>query len=167
MNVKVLYIGAGALFLILFLKSNSSGAATSTFDLSSFNDTYGSDNVQRLQTVLNALVAAGYSGATLQFMLSQILQETGLFTSNPNYNATDNDNNYAGISSGGSLKQYNSVNDFVSDYISVLSQSPNYPIQATSITDFNNRLKANGYYTDSQTTYGNNLTYYFNLLNAA
>lgn len=165
MNLKVLYIGAGALFLVLFLKSTISTAAVSTFDLSSFNDTYGSDNVARLQTVLNALAQAGYSGLVLQMMLSQILQETGLFTSNPNYNATDNDNNYAGISSGGSLKAYNSVNDFVTDYVRVLSLGSNPPIQATDIVDFNNRLKANGYYTDSQTTYGNNLITYFNLLN--
>lgn len=165
MNIKALYIGAGALFLVLFLKSNSGASASSSFDISSLSGTYGSDNVSRLQNVLNGLAAAGYSGLTLQLMLSQILQETGLFTSNPNYNATDNDNNYAGISSGGSLKRYNSISDFVSDYISVLSQSPNYPIQATSVTDFNNRLKANGYYEDSQTTYGNNLATYFNILN--
>lgn len=97
-------------------------------------------------------------------MLCQILQETGLFTSNPNYNATDNDLNYAGISSGGNLKQYNSISDFVTDYIRVLNLPPNTPIDATSITDFNTRLKANGYYTDSATTYGNNLNAYYNIL---
>lgn len=158
MKSSTVIIAGGLLVLLLFISTPKA------VDLSSLSDSYGSDNTQRLQNVGNVIAGYGISGDTLRYMLAQILQETGLFTSNPNYHATDDLNNYAGISSNGSLKGYNSINDFVTDYIRVLSLPNNYPIQATSITDFNNRLYANGYYTDSPTTYGNNLTYYFNLL---
>lgn len=154
----------GGLALLLVFIAGGASANNTTVDLSSLSDTYGAGNVQRLQNLLNALGAAGLTSEQIRYMLSQALVETGLFTSNPNYNATDNDNNFAGISSGGNLKAYSNINAFVSDWINVLSQSPNYPIQATSITDFNNRLKANGYYTDDINTYGNNLTLYYNLL---
>jgi hypothetical protein len=167
MKVNYLLVGGIGFFVLLLMKANTGSAASSTFNLSSFNGSYGSNNTARLQNALNALAAQNLSSLQLQMMLAQVLQETGLFTDSPNYNATDNDNNYSGISSGGSLKQYGSANDWATDYIRVLSMGNNPPINATNISDFNTYLYANGYYTDSPTTYGNNLTYYFNLLNQA
>lgn len=164
---NLIYIGAGVLALILILKSTGSSAATySGLDLSYLSD-YGSDDVSRLQSVENELASRGLSDLQIKMMLAQILQETGIFTDQANYNAVDNLHNFAGISSNGHLRAYNSVSDFVDDYLRVLNLGGNPPLEAGSIADFNNRLKANGYYTDSKTTYGNNLNYYFNLLNQA
>lgn len=152
-------IGIAAVLLFVLLTS-----AKPAIDLSPLSGQFGADNVARLQSVANALSANGISGDTLKYCLAQILQETGLFTNNPNYVATDQRNNYAGISSGSGYKVYNNVNDFVVDYLRVLNLPNAYPIDAVSIDDFNQRLKLNGYYTDSAVTYGNNLNYYFNLL---
>jgi len=164
MKVSPLILAGVAVLAVVALSSSSGGATNSDFDLSVLNGTYDPSNVQRLQNAINGLGGQGLSDQQILFMACQMLQETGLFTDNPNYNATDNDNNFAGISSGGSLKQYNSLSDFANDYVRVLNLQPNVPIDATSIGDFNTRLKANGYYTDSATTYGNNLNAYYNIL---
>lgn len=157
----VLFGGIALLFILLSGFTNG----TVSVDLSELVAQYGSDNVQRLQSVANALAAQGLSTTTIKYCLAQVLQETGLFTENPNYHATDTLNNYAGISnSNGSLKGYANVNDFVTDYIRILNKAPNYPVEAITIDDFNARLKGNGYYADSETTYGNNLNYYYGLL---
>jgi hypothetical protein len=154
---QILLFGGLALLAVVLMSAGN----TSGIDLSGLGD---AGAISRLQGVLNALASQGATTQQLKFMAAQMLQETGLLTDNPNYHATDTLLNYAGISSNGSLRGYNSLSDFATDYISVLSQGPNYPIQASSISDFNTRLKANGYYTDSAVTYGNNLNYYYNLL---
>lgn len=157
----VIYGGIIVLFMLLSGFAKSSGAV----DLSGLIAQYGSDNVQRLQNVTNVLSTSGLSVEQLKYLLAQILVETGLFTGNPNYHATDTLNNFAGISnSDGSLKQYASINDFVTDYLRILNKAPFYPIEAITVDDFNARLKGNHYYTDSETTYGNNLNYYYSLL---
>ena len=156
----VLYGGIILLFILL-----SGFTESSSVDLSGLVAQFGADNVQRLQNVANVLSGQGLTSEQVKYCLAQILQETGLFTGNPNYHATDALNNYAGISnSDGSLKQYSSINDFVTDYIRVLNLSPYYPIEAITIGDFNARLKGNNYYADSETTYGNALNYYYDLL---
>jgi hypothetical protein len=165
MNSRTLaYIGGAALLLYLLSQSSSAGAANSTIvDLSQFDNSYGADNVQDLQNLLNVLAVNGLTPLQIKMMLSQALQETGLFTNVTNYTAVGN-NNFAGISnSDGSLKTYPDIQTFVNEWINILS-SRNDPLDATNISDFNTRLYANGYYTDSPTTYGNNLTAYFNLL---
>lgn len=157
-------IGAGILTFMLFSKT-ASARTYDGLDLD-FLSKFGADDVQRLQDLADELSTRGLSDQTIKYMLSQALQETGIFTDNSaNYNAVDNKHNYAGISYNGQIASYGSIPDFVDDWIRVLSKSPNYPINATSIQDYNSRLKANGYYTDSAATYGNNLNYYFNLLN--
>jgi hypothetical protein len=159
MKGQTIAVIAGGILLLL-LVSKRAGAV----DLSSLNDQFDAGRVARLQGVANELSARGITGDTLKFLLAQILVETGLFTNVANMNAVDNLNNYAGISSNGQLRAYGTISDFVDDYLRVLNLPNNYPIQATDINDFNARLKANGYYEDSATTYGNNLVYYFNLL---
>lgn len=154
----LLAVGAGVL-----LMSMASGPSV---DLSFLQGQYDSDDIARLQRAANALAAQGVTGDTLNYLLSQVLVETGIFTtSNQNYVATDTRNNFSGITnSDGTFRFYSSAGDWAADYLAVLGHGPYYPIQATSITDFNNRLKQNGYYTDNQTTYGNNLNYYYNIL---
>lgn len=168
MDTKPIIIAGAALLAFMLLKPSSADAHTyEGLDLSYLSD-YGAQDVQRLQNLLNELGTRGLSDLQIKMMLSQALQETGIFTdSSANYNAVDNMHNYAGISSNGKLKSYASISDFVDDWERVLNREPNRPIDASNISDFNNRLKANGYYTDSATTYGNNLKYYFNLLSQA
>lgn len=156
----ILLIIAGGLLLVVLT------AARPAIDLSYLSDAYGADNVARLQKVANALSAQGITGETLKYCLAQILQETGIFTqSNANYHATDQLNNYAGISNAdGSLRAYPDVAAFATDYIRVLNKSDGYPVDAVSIDDFNARLQLNHYYWPITATYGTDLNIYYNLL---
>lgn len=161
-----LLVGAGILTFVLFSKKTAAHTYNG-LDLDYLSD-FGREDVTRLQNLANELSTRGLSDLQVKFMLAQALQETGIFTdSNANYNAVDNKHNYAGISYNGQIASYGSISDFVDDWVRVLSKQPNRPIDANSIDDYNNRLKANGYYEDSSSTYGKNLRYYFNLLNEA
>jgi flagellum-specific peptidoglycan hydrolase FlgJ len=167
MKVNPLYIIGAAVLTFMLISKKGSAATYDGIDLSSLSD-YGSDDVQRLQNLANELATRGLTDLQIKMMLAQALQETGIFTdSSANYHAVDAYHNYAGISHGGTLTAYNSISDFVDDWIRILNFGPARPIDATNILDFNSRLKQNGYYTDSITTYGNNLKYYFNLLQNA
>lgn len=161
-NNTLLFVGLGVLALVLIpnIVSGKGG-----FDLSYLNDEYDSNDVQRLQELANELSQRGLSELQIKMMLAQALHETGLFTSLPNYNAMDVKHNYAGISRNGQISAYNSLSDFVTDWLRVLSLPGAYPIQANDIVDFNNRLKKNGYYEDDKSVYANRLYGYFNLLN--
>jgi len=163
--MKKEYILIGGCLAAVFIFSSLS-ANGGSLDLSVFDDTKGSDDVERLNKVYRELLRRGLTDDQILFCLSQILVETGLFTDNPNYVAVDQRLNYAGITRNGQYEWYNSISDFVDDYLSVISKK-NDPLSANDIVDFNNRLKANGYYTDSKTTYGNNLSYYYNYLQNA
>ena len=161
MDSKYLLIGGGILALILLSKN----AGATGINFNALSGHFNQADVDRLQRVAEALARAGVEPNKIKMMLAQILHETGIFTqSSANRHAIDDLNNYAGISRNGQLKSYNTVDDFVADYLRVLNLPSHYPIQATDIVDFNNRLKANGYYTDSISTYGNALNYYYNLL---
>lgn len=163
------YIVAGVgLLLWLFLSSAAPGSGY--FDLSSLIAIYGADKVQRLQNLYQSMQGKGLTNLQIQLMLSQALFETGLFTDSPNYGLMDNNNNFAGIkvnsrypNSSNGYAQYPSLDDFVNDWILVLGFN-NEPINASGVDDFNARLKENGYYSASQTTYDNGLWKYYNLL---
>lgn len=166
METKTIIFVGIAIAGLLLLSNSASATNTSSpiVDLSNLDE--GADNIARLQNLEDTLQQNNLTDLQIKMMLAQALQETGLFTNNANYNATDNLNNYAGISNpDGSLMSFPDLQTFVTKWISVLSYN-NDPLGATNIVDFNNRLKANGYYTDSQTTYGNNLQIYFNELSA-
>jgi hypothetical protein len=155
-------IGLGIAALLLFMSMSSNNTEV---DLSSLNDSYGADKVARLQTLLNALSGRGLTHQQILFLLSQALVETGLFNDYYNANAVENDNNYAGLSSGGSLVVYPTVSAFVDAWLSpVYLDKGSYPLQATSIDDYAVRLKTNGYFTDDLYTYQYNLEQYYNLL---
>lgn len=164
-NDSLILIGLAAVALVWYT-SKSTGVAPAGNGLASLNDSYGADNVARLQLLLDELNTWGLTREQILYLLSQALQETGLFTDTPNYHATDSLINYSGISFNGSLNSYASVHDFAVDWINRVLAFGSFPLQATSISDFNIRLKANGYYTDSSTTYGNNLASYYGTLNA-
>jgi hypothetical protein len=158
----------GALAVGFFLLSSFTGSATGPIDLSSLTNSYDPALVQRLQNLQSALSAAGLNSMQIQLMLSQSLLETGLFTSVWNQNATDNLNNWAGISNAdGSLKSYASLSAFVADYIPLLQKGAD-PIDATSTTDFVNRLYTNCYTgcppQTPQSQYLANINLYYNML---
>jgi hypothetical protein len=173
-------IGAIALVAVLVLNSgnanadsadNSGVAAGNALDLSSLNDTENSDAVTAVQNLANVLAANNLTTLQQQLMLSQALFETGLFTDVPNTNAPYNLNNFSGISnSDGSLTSFDSIQDFVTDWIRILSKPPGQPINATGVTDFNNRLIQNGYYAlqpANEAAYLAGLNTYFNMLQTA
>lgn len=167
----IIIVAIGVVFL-MFLSGNASGAGIAEF--SGLVDIYGADKISRLQALYNAMQGKGLTGLQIKMMLSQAMHETGLLTTNPdlaNYNLMDNQNNFAGIrvnsrypqDPGNGYADYPDLDAFVNDWITILTFN-NEPINAYSITDFNTRLKANGYYTDNSQTYGNDLNQYFNLL---
>lgn len=158
---------AGIIALALFLSGNSATAApTGALNVGSLvgYNTYATQAaVNILNSIYQELSSRGYTTMQILFMLSQILFETGLFTSVANYNLI-NQNNFAGLTVvGGGYAQYNSVSDFCDSYIGFLTKGAN-PLGASSLTDFNNRLQQNGYYTENPTVYLNGLQSYYNLL---
>lgn len=163
----LLWVGAGILLLLL-LSSATTGAGM--FDFSSLIAIYGADRVQRLQNLYQAMQGKGLTNLQMMLMLSQALFETGLFTESPNYTLMDSNNNFAGIkvnsrypNSSNGYAQYPTLDAFVNDWIYVLNFN-NQPINATDVDDFNIRLKENGYYGASATTYDTGLWKYYNLL---
>ena len=156
-----LLIGGLVLGAVLLMSNSANG---SVVDLSPLIDTYGADKVQRLQNLQMALQAAGLTPLQMRFMLAQSLFETGLFTNVWNQTATDVRNNWAGLTdTSGNYKSYSSLTDFVNDYIGFLTKGSD-PLDASDLTDFNNRLVANHYYTENPDVYLSGLNTYYNLL---
>lgn len=108
----------------------------------------------------------GLSGNKLQFAMAQVAHETGGFNSR----VSTVDNNFSGIkyigkplvqknaSKGSKSPEKNSyyarfsnVNDWARDYIRILNNSS--ALAAKNITDFSQRLKKGGYFTDSIENY--------------
>lgn len=163
-NSSFIWLGAGVLFLLVLSgKSASANVANGDLDLSSLSSDYGSDAINRLNAIYGELLSRGYSTQQILYMLSQILHESGLFTDLANYGLM-NQNNYAGLTvTGGGYASYPSISAFVDAYEGFLSKGAD-PLDASSLTDFNNRLVQNHYYTDSPSTYLNDLVQYYNLL---
>lgn len=175
-NNTLIFVGLGAVALLLLFKSKANAAPTGNFNLDSLDEPNA--NLQALDKLYNALTSAqdpntgqSLSDVQIQLLLSQALLETGLFTDSPNWTLV-NGNNYGGIVAHGSFPAnangrfaaYPDVSTFVTDWLRVLSKGPQ-PLEADNVSDFNTRLQATGYYgSDDPTTYSNNLQYYFNLL---
>lgn len=175
-NVFIVF-GLGILVLLLVMPQDVTAASAlilddgTSFDISSLP--YSADKIARLARLYLAMQGRGLSRLQVQLMLSQALFETGLFTDSPNYNNMDALNNYAGIMGssryparpGSPYAYYPALTDFVGDWLTVLSFN-NEPINATGPNDFVARLKENGYFTASSTTYGNGVNTYFDMLNS-
>lgn len=155
---------AGIAILALASKT-ASGAASGNLDISYFSDQYGSDVAARISALYSELLSRGLTNQQILFALSQMLQESGLLTDMANYNLMDN-NNYAGLTTtSGGYAAYNSISAFIDAYLGFVTKGSD-PIAAGSLSDFNNRLVANHYYTANPADYLKRLTSYYNLLNS-
>lgn len=152
--------------------------------LSSLDSKYGTSNVNYAQKLLQVLYDAinpktNQPLTTLQqqLMLSQAMQESGLFTAKPNLKLVGTFNNYAGVkaghanakykTTGSPFAKYPSVTDFVNDWMRVLNFDfgAGAPINATNAKDFVARLNVNQYFGQSDLApYQKNVPYYFDLL---
>lgn len=115
-----------------------------------------------LLMVRNALMQLGMGRSNANYSIAQIALETN----DLNSHLIKDDNNLSGImfinkpgiqknavrgskrpaSEGGNYARYNTVKDWAVDYIRILKSGPGQPYAATSLSDFANRLAANGYW---------------------
>lgn len=187
-NSKPVVIIGGIALLLWLLSKKASGAVPGGtggyggfFDFSGLADQYGQDNVNRLTQLAGILAVATdpNTGQPLsqfqqQVMLSQALFESGLFTDVANLNNVDSFHNWTGIKGnsqypaapGSMYVDYPDLPSYVDDWMRVLSLELNGPaaLEATSVTDFVNRLKTNDYFEDNLDTYLNGINTYYNLL---
>ena len=175
---KTILLSAGLIFL--YMKSQAftakaKGAITNSF-------TAFSDPVRlKLLQVNDALNSAGFSDPGKTFALSQVLHETGSFTSRSKV-AREN-NNFSGIiwinkpgiqknairgtarskKEGGYYAKFNTAADWAADFKRLLSMK-NKPLQAITLTDYVTRLHNNKYFTAPVKTYLSGMQKYYNLL---
>lgn len=153
-----LIIASGAV-LLLILSTKTANAATQGGNLQLSDLT----NNENLNAIYGELLIRGYTDQQILYMLSQILFETGMLTDVANYHLMSQ-NNFAGLTNvGGGYAAYNTISDFVDAYDGFLTKNNN-PLGASSLADFNTRLRANGYYTEDPNVYYNGLLHYYNLL---
>lgn len=147
-------------------------------------------SVQMKLNVLNdSLINAGIPEEKRRFLISQILFETGKFTSKSNVAKLNN--NFTGIKwlnkpyqkakQGSAVPlserispanspinfyaKFDSFNDWANDYKRILSTFGAKPINAINLKDFARRLKLNKYYGSSENEYYKGLKFYFDKLN--
>ena len=166
-NKTILYVSL-AVGLLLLLSGNSAAAAVqpgmlNINSLVGYNQYATQDSVDILNNIYQELQSRGYTNLQILFMLSQILHETGLFTSVANWKRINN-NNFAGLTlEKGGYAAYPDISSFVDAYNGFLTKKSN-PLGASDLNDFNNRLQQNGYYTADPQIYLNDLQKYYNLL---
>lgn len=178
-NLLPLLIGSVVMVALVSSFKRKLSPKEAYFNIWKLTDRYGADSVNALNTLYASLMRATdpNTGAALnpqqiQFLLSQALLETGLFTDSPNWNNV-NHNNFSGIKAHGSYSaipgsglgyaNYSTVDDFVDDWLNVLSNNME-PLEGSSLWDYNRRLKANHYYESDENQYLNNLDVYYTLL---
>lgn len=124
-------------------------------------------NISNAKKVIAALIAAGASPTVLPFLICQVAHETGDFDSR----VFRQNNNASGIMwINKPLKQKNAkkglaypsregryfyahfatLKDWAIDYLRVIGRTPQ---SAKNLTDYANKLRARGYYTDTSTNY--------------
>lgn len=202
-NLQILwwFLGGGlVIFAIEKLRNSQSGTVTSsgtinnqpvTGDnvahddtLSKLDSKYNAANVNSAETLLQSLYDATdpktnqpLTNLQQKLMLSQALQETGLFTGKPNYHLINDFNNYAGVRPGSKTQQYKvagsgfakypTITAFINDWLRVLSFDfgAGRPLDALSVNDFVNRLHVNQYFGQADLpSYKKNVPFYFDLL---
>ena len=168
------------LFVAIFVLSKKAKAKSMTGNLSFIKN---QDALNKFNSVHNALKNAGFTGDTLRFALAQMLHETGAFTSKSKV-FTDN-NNASGIMfiNKPSLQKnavkgtpfpanegkyfyakFATLTDWAKDFRRILSLGVNKPANATTLSEYVSRLKANKYFTDSEKNYLAGTTRYYNLI---
>lgn len=144
---------------------------------------YGKAKAQQFDIIYNTLVKLNLSPILIKYIIAQVMHETGVLSSTQsltkyyNYSGITWGNNARQIATGAykapivqpenkkiSYAAYPAPINWAKDLVRILSFAPNYPIKATSITDYAKRLKANNYYTASETAYANSLTNFYNFL---
>lgn len=154
-------LAIGVIAVFTYLKGSS--MAVGDINISSLSGSYSADQINRISQLYSAMLNNGWTTQQCLFGLAQCLFESGLFTGQGNYSLMNN-YNYAGLTSTvGGYASYSSYQDFVNNYENFLTKGAN-PLGATSLSDFNNRLVANNYYTEDPTVYYNGLSGYYNLL---
>jgi hypothetical protein len=144
-NAPFIWLGAGILALLLVSGAANANTVNGDLDLSSLESDYGSDAVNRLNSIYAQLLSRGYSTQQILYMLSQILFESGMFTPSGGNQGLMNQNNYAGLTVvGGGYASYPSVSAFIDAYLGFMTKGSD-PVDANSLNDFNNRLVQNGY----------------------
>lgn len=137
-------------------------------------------NLNNAKRVLNALINAGANPVIIPFLMAQIAHETGDFDSK----VFRENNNASGIMFINKSKQKNAtkgnafpskegnhfyanfatLKDWAVDYLRIIGNTPQ---KATSLNDYAQKLKNNGYYTDTVSNYANALNAHFKALNKA
>lgn len=182
---KYIYLTVGLLLITILLKAKN----ISTKMFSNF-----APSIQLKLNLLNdSLINAGIPEEKRRFLISQILFETGKFTAKSNVAKLNN--NFTGIKwinkpyqkarqgSNVPLSErkspasnplnfyalFDSYDDWAKDYKRILSTFGSKPIEATTLTDFVNRLAKNKYFDtstpDKIKNYYNGLKYFFDKLN--
>lgn len=158
---------AGLAVLALFLLSNQADAAIipAAVNITALAGAFqiSTDQEARINALYNSIARYNLSAMQVDFMLSQLLFESGLLTDVANYNLM-NQNNYAGLTKvGGGYASYPDIDTFIDAYMGFLTKGAN-PLGAQSLADFNNRLQQNGYYTENASVYLNGLNNYYKYL---
>jgi hypothetical protein len=171
------FLIGGIFFVILLAASKLGTKDTNSKSLyEAFLAKYGKTKAEKFQIIYNTLKKFNLSPTLIRYIIAQVMQETGIISSTQ---SLTNYNNYSGITYSGSAGQkatgayrspaiqpenrknnyaaYPEITNWAKDHLRIISFSPNYPIKATSITDYARRLKANGYYGGSETVYANNM----------
>jgi len=156
-------VAISAFILLAVMVSNAAAPGATQFDLSYLSTQFGQDAVNRFNSLQKEYFSRGLTTEQVKYALAQDLFESGLFTDVANYSLM-NQNNYAGLTDmGGGYASYNSISDFVDAHLGFLQKGSD-PIGAGTLSDFNNRLIQNHYYTENPQTYYNGLLTYYNLL---
>lgn len=135
-------------------------------------------NVSNARKVLSALKAAGAPATALPYLMSQVAHETGTFNSRV---LTENNNASGIMYINNPAKQknarrglafpkkegkyyyanFNTLKDWAVDYLRIIGGTV---LKASSLSDYAERLKKRGYYTDSTTNYARGLNSHYSAL---
>ena len=123
-------------------------------------DTELNKRLQVYRWLIDILFRAGYPTILRGYVIAQVLHETGNLTSRL---ATTGTNNITGIKytknspyqsgKSGAYATYKTYEDWAKDLKRILLFKPGTPYNATTITDYVNRLKLNRYFEDSAANY--------------
>lgn len=177
-----------AFIFVFTLLRTKAKAATKNYRMTSdaLISKYGINRAARMSVAYDSLKAAGLNQPFLRLAMSQVMQETGVFSAHTE--AANNDNNYSGImfinnpdiqknanqgspfpaneSRSAHYAKFETPTDWAIDFVRILSKYPNYPIRAINPVDFVERLKANHYFSGNLALYTKNVTYFFNYLSS-
>lgn len=171
-NAKYWVIGLIALGFVLMGFEGGTGTVSADAFLSLTQ--YTSQQIYLMQQGYQALIDAGFTPPVLKMAMAQAMFESAAFSGNievqnVNFSAIVFINNPAvqiNATQGTSdFANFATIDDWANDFYRVLNLGPGYPINATSLSDFVNRLEQNNYFGNGDpTAYLNGVTYYYNLL---